>query len=309
MVNEQDIFIHRLVAEAFVPNPENLPLVNHIDEDKETLYPNWSEEKIKNTQVLYPQTDTYSDNEVFVYGIGWKKFGKTNNVVVPCFSGELEDWDRYIKEYGIECLFYSLTGYSLHSNDCCSDKYVSEFYSLLHLRFKGGIRKYQKFVDAVLKIQDIQKEKLTEMFSYKADWEVKDIIKKNTFYPCFRIFCVIMPPYLDTPTDDDKLERVYRIKRSHEITINHPRYKDLTEVDAQRKAGFEKEGRSFEYEDLSEVYWKIDKEIKNDILDILKEEIESDNGAFPVCMSNRLKMLYGEECNKLYDYILSEFKD
>ena len=179
--------------------------------DKETLYPNWSKEKIKNTQVLYPQTDSYSDNEVFVYGIGWKKFGKTNKMVVPCFSGELEDWDRYIKEYGIECLFYSLTGYSLHSNDCCSDKYVSEFYSLLHLRFKGGIQKYQKFVDAMLKIQAIQKEKLTKMFSYKKDWVLKEIIKKNIFYPCFRIFCVIMPPYLDTPTDDDKLERIYSI--------------------------------------------------------------------------------------------------
>lgn len=33
--NRKDMKIHRLVAEAFIPNPDALPFVNHKDEDKE----------------------------------------------------------------------------------------------------------------------------------------------------------------------------------------------------------------------------------------------------------------------------------
>jgi len=30
----KNYFVHRLVAIAFIPNPDNLPLVDHLDEDK-----------------------------------------------------------------------------------------------------------------------------------------------------------------------------------------------------------------------------------------------------------------------------------
>ena len=36
---ETNFFVHRLVAKTFIPNPDNLPLVNHKDEVKDNNYP------------------------------------------------------------------------------------------------------------------------------------------------------------------------------------------------------------------------------------------------------------------------------
>lgn len=51
--SRKDFFIHRLVAAAYLDNPNNLPQVDHIDRDKEHNYVNnlrWtsSEENLKN---------------------------------------------------------------------------------------------------------------------------------------------------------------------------------------------------------------------------------------------------------------------
>lgn len=273
--------------------------------DKEKLFPLWNEEKLKKTEILYPQTDRFGeDNEVFVRGLGYKKFGKTNMVVVPVYDMEIDNWDEYLNKYGKYCLFYSLSGYSLDDFDCCALSSQREFYSLLQCN--GGIKKYQEYVDMILKIQEIQTNKLKEMFSYLYDWEIKQIIQEKLFRPCYSIMFMTMPPYLDTPADDDKLESIYRKKRYNDLKITHHLYKEYKELDILAQKEKEIESHSNDYEDLRDKMYLLKKEIRNDIVSVIDKEIE-EGKVFPIYMSERMTLLFGEECNRLYDSILKEF--
>lgn len=59
----QTVYIHRLVAEAFIPNPDNKPIVNHIDGNK------------KNNDVSNLEWVTASENNFHAYKNGLKRPG------------------------------------------------------------------------------------------------------------------------------------------------------------------------------------------------------------------------------------------
>ena len=204
---------------------------------------------------------TIIKDEVFVHSLGYIKAKTIENI--PSYDGLRSSWNEYIAKYGYDCLFYSLTGYELHTNDCCAYKMQCEFKSIILSNIDLG--EYTELVHLFKTINSYQQSKLSDLsFLYKGE------DKNFLFEPSYGLVGLMTTsPFYDTLKHDDKLVKLYVRIRSHELTV------------------------------------------KGDNLAISRKtaEKEVDDGVFPVSMSERIRYLFGDECEKTYREVVNKLYD
>ena len=96
---------HRAVALAFIPNPDNLPLINHKDEDKLNCYVDnleWCDHQYNNT---------YNDRNIKIKEKLYTKYGKEFYVYDSKLNlvGKFKGTVKFAKEHGISSGNFSST--------------------------------------------------------------------------------------------------------------------------------------------------------------------------------------------------------
>lgn len=105
-----DMRIHRLVAKYFIPNPEKLPEVNHIDGNKLN----------NNVENLQWCSREYNIRHAFDNGLILKRFGNKNpnsKVVL-----QKDKNGNIIKEWQSVGEIHRIMNYSINSIVCCCNK-------------------------------------------------------------------------------------------------------------------------------------------------------------------------------------------
>ena len=76
---EKMCYVHRLIAETFLPNPENLPEINHKDEDKTSNFVFLNEDGSVDKEKSNLEWKTHRDN--INHGTRNERAGATNKIV------------------------------------------------------------------------------------------------------------------------------------------------------------------------------------------------------------------------------------
>jgi hypothetical protein len=157
----------------------------------------------------------YKTNTVFIHGIGGKKFNKKDIVVVPQITEGINIQD-YLDLYGKDCLFYTLTGRLINSNDCCYWEINAEFDCMLYF----GVDKWIDYIDRVNKLIDVTKNIYIEKWGVnpyidkvQTAKNKQCIFRQNIFKIKIKHFLrgiLRVKPYFDVIQDDLGLENTYK---------------------------------------------------------------------------------------------------
>jgi hypothetical protein len=141
---QSNLFIHRLVAETFVPNPENKPEVNHINGNKKDAF-------YKNLEWT-----TSSENQQHAYDIGLKKakskyiiFCKELNII----TFGIDSMIKKLKQLGYNqansgAIYNCISGaVNMHLNLHFISYNIEEYSPLSNLRFFNLVDVLEMFVD------------------------------------------------------------------------------------------------------------------------------------------------------------------
>lgn len=220
--------------------------------------------------VLYPMSNT-DGNSVFIYGQGWKKVNKKNIIDVPYFSGNVEDWDNYIGHYGKRCLFFSLTGEDLNSQDAAVWMARKEFDAI------DDIRKHTEFMVKLHELQEVQTP-ILESYKDRVNYSLY-LVKDNLIEPSYDLggkigdgsfedhlaSHIIISAHVDPMADELKMRSLYYQMRMKEL---HPDTDTLFDTSKEVRA-----------------------ELRNDKL-------------WPVSVEDQMMKLYGPKVTSLYKELL-----
>lgn len=120
--------VHRLVAEAFIPNPDNLPEINHKDENKlnnnvdnlewcdskynsnfgtaiarRVAHQNWDDISKKNSKKVVQLDLNGNIIKEYASSKEYKKYGFNSSGVSRCCNGRLKTYKGYLLRYKSEC--------------------------------------------------------------------------------------------------------------------------------------------------------------------------------------------------------------
>lgn len=104
--------IHRLVAEAFIPNPDNLPEVNHINFDKRNNTASnleWCTRRDNNNHMFKVKSNVRNFKECYLYKSGHlikkcKSVNEASRLAADLFGASYSSLNKYRKVKDIEII-------------------------------------------------------------------------------------------------------------------------------------------------------------------------------------------------------------